>query len=60
MMHFVCSGGCGGVANEEGVCKTSGCQKEGQPLKQCYCQDGQHRQALELPQDEESKESSNQ
>ena len=30
------------MADIPGVCKTSGCAKEGQPLEECDCVDGEH------------------
>ncbi|MFA5933622.1 MAG: hypothetical protein WC795_00120 [Candidatus Paceibacterota bacterium] len=42
MEHYVCTGGCGGVSNEAGVCQTEGCVRFGQPLHECGCEDNMH------------------
>lgn len=42
MQHFVCTGGCGGQSDSEGVCEAQYCKKEGQPLTECNCDDGLH------------------
>lgn len=46
MVHYVCTGGCGGVAEKPGVCQAKGCPDQGQPLKECRCTDGKHAQVL--------------
>jgi len=45
MTHYVCTGGCGGVATEPGVCQTNGCPKHQHPLIICHCEDGLHQEA---------------
>lgn len=40
--HNVCKGECGGVSDEEGVCKSETCSRSGQPLEGCECGDGKH------------------
>ncbi|NBD73602.1 hypothetical protein GVX82_00995 [Patescibacteria group bacterium] len=45
--HYVCTGGCGGVAPDASVCGTQHCPKEGIPLTECHCTDGRHFAAFE-------------
>lgn len=40
--HFICAGGCGGVAPDAGSCQVSTCSKFNQPLTPCGCTDGLH------------------
>jgi len=42
MTHFVCRGGCQGVADEQGNCQASDCENFGKPLVECNCEDGAH------------------
>jgi len=42
--HYICTGGCGGMAETPGVCQTEGCPDYGEPLKECNCTDGRHRE----------------
>lgn len=42
MKHYICKGGCGGVADKEGVCQTADCPDFSMPLQQCDCIDGKH------------------
>lgn len=42
MVHYVCTGKCGFVSYEPGVCQTEGCVKRFEPLVYCYCEDGKH------------------
>lgn len=42
MTHYVCTGGCGGVVEEPGVCNTETCPLHKHELKACSCEDGQH------------------
>jgi len=42
MEHFICTGGCGGVASEAGVCGAETCPKHGVALESCSCADGKH------------------
>lgn len=44
--HFVCTGGCGGVAPQEGTCMAETCLKHGQPLLACACEDNQHTEVM--------------
>ncbi|MEK7622072.1 MAG: hypothetical protein AAB415_02740 [Patescibacteria group bacterium] len=41
--HYVCTGGCGGVAEEPKVCETEGCAKQGELLVACDCTDNSHQ-----------------
>jgi hypothetical protein len=43
MTHYICTGGCGGVSEYEGVCEAQFCSKENQPLTKCDCPDGSHQ-----------------
>lgn len=42
--HYICTGGCGGVAAQPGVCQSLTCEKHNQPLTECHCKDGLHKQ----------------
>ncbi len=42
MKHYICTGGCGGVSEHEGVCQAVTCPKHGTPLEACDCTDGKH------------------
>ncbi|HVS79966.1 MAG TPA: hypothetical protein VHF05_03215 [Candidatus Paceibacterota bacterium] len=42
MEHYVCSGTCGAVSSEPGVCTTDGCTKQDEALAYCNCEDGSH------------------
>jgi len=46
--HYVCRGGCGGVATEPKVCESEGCPMKNQPMEQCNCEDGKHGAAMEM------------
>ncbi len=45
MQHFVCTGGCDGESSVPGVCQAEGCEKEGEQLTPCACEDGLHEEA---------------
>jgi len=47
MSHNICTGTCGGVADEPGTCQAEDCPKHGQPLEPCDCLDGQHGKTTE-------------
>ncbi|MDR3642507.1 MAG: hypothetical protein P4L74_02655 [Candidatus Doudnabacteria bacterium] len=47
MTHYVCTGGCGGVSDTPGVCNAESCSLHGQPLKECNCTDGLHKEAFD-------------
>lgn len=55
MAHYICTGGCGGVSDTAGVCKTEGCSKEGEPLEFCDCTDGEHAGLSEIEEIEEEQ-----
>jgi hypothetical protein len=42
MTHYICTGGCGGVAEHEGVCRAETCPLHAHPLVPCDCTDGKH------------------
>jgi len=42
MKHFVCTGDCAAEASKAGVCQTEGCDREGETLTECNCEDGIH------------------
>lgn len=56
MPHYICTGGCGGVSDTPGVCKTEGCSKEGESLELCDCTDGEHNGLSEIEEIEEEQE----
>lgn len=45
--HYICDGGCKGVAEKPTVCGAESCAKFGQPLMECGCTDMQHDGAFE-------------
>lgn len=55
MTHYVCTGGCEGVAETPGVCQTEGCTKHEKPLIECHCQDGQHNEVRNQVSTDEQK-----
>ena len=42
MVHFICTGGCGGVAKTPGMCKAEDCPFYAEELQECHCEDGLH------------------
>ena len=40
--HYICTGGCRGVSNQPGTCKTENCAHKGLELKECSCTDHKH------------------
>lgn len=42
--HFVCRGSCGATSTTEQACGTEGCTKNGQPMNECSCTDGEHKE----------------
>lgn len=44
--HFVCTGGCGGVAPMEKPCETESCPMHGHNMVPCSCTDGKHQNVL--------------
>ncbi len=45
-MHYVCIGGCQGVAEEKGVCQAPNCKDYHKDLKECDCEDGKHEEVM--------------
>jgi hypothetical protein len=45
-VHFVCAGECGGVSDHPKNCEAKACSFSGEPLHECRCEDGMHRQDL--------------
>jgi len=43
--HYICAGGCGGEADEPGVCKSEACPDRNKPFKECGCADRKHNAA---------------
>ncbi len=41
MAHYVCPE-CGGKSDVPKMCGTEGCARNGEPLQECNCVDGQH------------------
>ena len=46
MQHFVCIGKCSGESESAGVCQDETCSRHDQPLSECSCADGLHREVL--------------
>lgn len=40
--HFVCRGDCKTVSENPGICKADFCNKKGEELTICGCEDGSH------------------
>ena len=54
-MHYICTGGCGGVSETPGgTCQAPDCADHGQPLKDCQCSDGSHASSMEEAPEEEA------
>ena len=47
MTHYICNGGCDGESSVVGVCQAEGCEKEGEPLTPCNCEDGSHEESTD-------------
>jgi hypothetical protein len=45
-VHYVCIGKCGIESNEPGKCTTFGCPRHRNPLSECHCTDGKHKERL--------------
>lgn len=43
MSHFVCTGDCKAVSEQEGICQSDFCNKQGEELAICGCEDGEHQ-----------------
>lgn len=50
--HYVCTGDCGGMSGQPGVCQAETCAKKGQPLTPCTCENGAHAEAKAKAQEE--------
>jgi len=42
MMHYVCTGECGGASETPGSCRADVCSMKGAPLVECRCDDDMH------------------
>jgi len=40
--HYVCTGDCGGVSPEPGMCQAMECSQHGEPLVSCDCREDAH------------------
>lgn len=47
MNHYICTGGCGAVMEESGVCQAKDCSKYNHPFEFCDCADNKHYGKLE-------------
>jgi hypothetical protein len=52
--HYICTS-CKGESKFVGACQTEGCDKEGQPLTSCHCDNGSHHDLLGVGGDEASR-----
>ena len=41
-MHYICTGTCNGISDEEGICTAEVCDKQYEELTSCSCEDGKH------------------
>ena len=46
MTHYICTGSCQGVSEEEGICLAEGCDKQYEMLEECDCTDGKHGRGI--------------
>lgn len=56
MLHYICTGDCGGVSEHPGNCQDKNCPKYGAPLEACQCEDGMHHNLLDEMRDDEDVE----
>jgi hypothetical protein len=42
MGHFICEGDCKHVSENAGICQADFCNKKGEELRICGCEDGNH------------------
>ena len=42
-IHYVCTGGCGGMLPDSGVCQAADCPNTKKPMEACACADGFHK-----------------
>ncbi|MBT3539266.1 hypothetical protein HOF40_03545 [Candidatus Parcubacteria bacterium] len=40
--HYVCTGECGGISQEPGICQAPDCPMHGKPLVECSCKMPSH------------------
>lgn len=55
MTHYVCKGDCKTVSEEPGVCQADFCNKKGEELKVCGCEDGSHGEGAKDEGSQENK-----
>jgi len=46
MSHYVCKGDCKTVTDSAGVCQADFCNKKGEDLEICGCEDGTHAEVV--------------
>ena len=46
MTHYICTGVCHGESKNSGVCQADDCNKKGQALLACDCEDWNHDKVL--------------
>jgi hypothetical protein len=46
--HYVCTGGCGLVFEDEGRCKVGDCYRYRNPLTECKCKNNKHKKFLTM------------
>lgn len=56
MTHYICRGGCKGVAEVPGTCQATECLSHGKPLEPCNCRDGKHSVAEKEDSSQDSNE----
>jgi len=44
MKHYICTGSCHSLSDEENICTSDGCNKQYELLETCNCEDGKHGQ----------------
>lgn len=47
MIHYTCTGSCGGVSEKPGTCQAENCEMHGRPLTECDCEDSLHKELKE-------------
>ncbi|MFA6354282.1 MAG: hypothetical protein WCX12_01195 [Candidatus Paceibacterota bacterium] len=45
LRHYICPGGCEGVSEKQGVCQAKDCERNGEALEECDCQNGAHHRS---------------
>ncbi len=56
MAHYICTGGCNGESDSQGVCDAEFCAKEGKLLTKCNCTDGLHENPGVLNEEEDDSD----